>query len=252
MDPIHQVELNCKLLKWRSENCREGSSSLTKEYFLSWRRYCTIMRTKWKKLFIMDKWINSLLLLFNTRSSDAPLSGLMFPYYSELTFIHFLITLSERVQECIGYLIPACRWNFFPTIPISTRHGFPSLSGINRRSGPRDKRGREKSQMRKKEMNYWECMAKSEKERRESIACCLATVKLLLPSPSSASFLPPFALCSLRRVQSIPFIMTMPVSLTKDDPSCGYKLPQDPHIGFLASPPRDLTIPSYLTLNARK
>ncbi|KOX76751.1 hypothetical protein WN51_11108 [Melipona quadrifasciata] len=54
------------------------------------------------------------------------------------------------------------------------------------------------------------------------------------------------------KVQSTPFIMTMPVSLTKDDPSCGYKLPQDPHIGFLPSPLQNLTVPSYLALNVGK
>lgn len=53
-------------------------------------------------------------------------------------------------------------------------------------------------------------------------------------------------------VQSTPFIMTMPVSLTKDDPSCGYKLPQDPHIGFLSSPLQNLTIPSYPDSERRK
>lgn len=66
--------------------------------------------------------------------------------------------------------------------------------------------------------------------------------------PSSA-FLPTHPVPG---VQSTPFIMTMPVSLTKDDPSCGYKLPQDPHIGFLPSPLQNLTVPSYLALNVGK
>lgn len=57
------------------------------------------------------------------------------------------------------------------------------------------------------------------KEEIEFIARCLATVKLLLfPFPTNPWF-------STQRivlgVQSTPFIMTMPVSLTKDDPSCG-------------------------------
>ncbi|CAK9825220.1 hypothetical protein ANTRET_LOCUS3276 [Anthophora retusa] len=64
---------------------------------------------------------------------------------------------------------------------------------------------------------------------------------MLFPFPSNPCFPP--------QVQSTPFIMTMPVSLTKDDPSCGYKLPQDPHIGFLPSLLQNLTIPSYLALN---
>lgn len=83
----------------------------------------------------------------------------------------------------------------------------------------------------------------TEKGRREARnPYRLATVNLLLfPIPWK-----PLALLPVARVQSTPFIMTMPVSLTKDDPSCGYKLPQDPHIGFLSSPPlQNLTIPSY-------